>query len=145
MADTETEERLLPSLNRFFGCLAFSGDLKITDWMRSVLTKPFYVPATSPCRVTRMNAPGKLGFADWCTELDEDLDSRCLLLPSSLGGGISWSETKGWREATLYDEANALWQSERMDLLAGGMHFEQMRDALVLSFQDWADSTRSAE
>jgi hypothetical protein len=85
----------------------------------------------------------KTGFQDWCAELDDDLDSRCLLLPRDLGDGMTWSDAMGWREATLHDEANEAWQRERDQLLTEGIDLEHARDQLKISYLDWVDSPQN--
>jgi hypothetical protein len=143
MADAETEERLLSSLERFVGYLARMHEIEITDWMRSVLDETIYYHK----RRTAYQALSaedeqawKIGFLEWCTELEDDLDMRCLLIPKDLGDGASWSDNMGWREATLRDEANALWQRERDQLLAEGMGYDQIRDQLRIAYLDWVDT-----
>ncbi len=87
-----------------------------------------------------MNRHGKLVSLEWCTQLDDDLDSRCLLVPRDLGNGETWSDKMGWREATLRDECIARWQRERDHLLAEGMGYEQMRDRLQIAYLEWLDT-----
>jgi hypothetical protein len=143
MADAETESRLLSSLERFIGYLSQMQELTITDWMRSVLDETSYFNKRRSAYQSLSSEDEqawKIGFIEWCTELDDDLDVRCLLIPNDLGDGASWSDKMGWREATLRDEATALWQRERDQLLAEGMGYEQIRDQLRIAYLDWVDT-----
>lgn len=146
MADAETEERLLSSLERFMGYLARMREVEITDWMRSVLDEASYYHkrrAAYHLLSSEDEREWKLGFKEWCAELDDDLDSRCLLIPADLGDGLTWSDNMGWREATLRDEANAIWQRERDQLLIEGMSYDQIRDQLMIAYFAWADTPQA--
>lgn len=146
MADVETEDRLLSSLARFMGYLDRQGDVITTDWMRAVLDESAYYQkrrASFHALSAEDEREWKQGFQEWCAELEDDLDLRCLLLPRDLGNGVTWSDNMGWREATLRDEANLLWQRERDQLLTEGMGYEQIRDQLRISYLDWLEMPQS--
>ncbi len=51
-----------------------------------------------------------------------------------------WGELMGWREATLRDEANRLWQEEREALLREGLDYETARQRLIDSYHLWLDT-----
>jgi hypothetical protein len=79
-------------------------------------------------------------YRAWSVELEDDLDARCLLLPRDFGDNTGWGDVMGWREATLRDEANRLWQQERRELLQEGWDFESVRARLTDSFYLWLDT-----
>ncbi len=143
MADAETEERLPDSLRRFFAYLASTQGYDTPAWVNSALDeRAFYL--------ARRNAYGKLntryerkwqaGYRAWCAELEDHLDARGLWLPRELGEGMVWGELMGWREATLRDEANRLWQEEREALLREGLDYETARQRLIDSYHLWLDT-----
>ena len=43
----------------------------------------------------------------------------------------------GWREATLYEEANRVWQTERAELLFNGLDYEAARERLTETYLGW--------
>ena len=65
---------------------------------------------------------------------------RCLWLPSEMGDGLAWSERMGWREATLREEANRIWQLEREELLMDGLDYDSVRERLGESYLIWLDT-----
>ena len=144
MAESETEDRLLSSLTRFFNYLTVEHELILTDWMRAVLDDTSYY-ASRRAGFHGLSSEDerawKIGFVNWCSELDEDLDTRCLLLPRHLGDGVEWSDTgMGWREATLRFEANEQWQKDREELISQGAGYEDARRELTIAYLDWTDA-----
>ena len=83
------------------------------------------------------------GFREWCLELEDDLDTRCLWLPRDIGDGMVWSDVMRWREATLYAEANENWQRERVNLLRQGYDYETARIHLSDDYYSWLDTPQS--
>jgi len=143
LTDATTEERLLSSLQRFFNYLISQDVVAERDWVQGVLDDTtYYLARRSAYR--SLNADDerawKAGFENWCVELDEDLDTRCLLLPRQLGDGVLWSDAMGWREATLRYEANDRWQAERDVLISQGTGYEDIRGQLLIEFLEWVDT-----
>jgi hypothetical protein len=141
MADPETEERLLDSLYRFFHYLQHHTGAIVPGWVFSVLDdRAYYALRRSNYAELNSDDERQDGFRIWNGELVEDLDTRCLWLPGEIGEGMEWGASMGWREATLQDEANRLWQDERAELLADGLDFESVRERLAGSYLFWADT-----
>ena len=143
MADDETEEHLVSSLQRFFEYLRVRENYIVPEWLYSVLDdQPFFLSRRKAYHeldsIDERN--WEVGFRAWCEELEEDLDVRCLWLPRDLGEGYSWEEKRGWREATLYDEANQNWQEERAELLKSGLDYEAARSRLLTSYLLWTET-----
>jgi hypothetical protein len=142
-ADPETEERLPASLKRFFRYLRTEQTELSPSWLASVLDDHAYFQqrrrAYHDLDQVDEHAWEEL-FSDWCRELEDDLDVRCLWLPRDLGDGMEWAPVMGWREATLQDEANREWQRERERLLAEGFDSETARNYLEASYRIWLDT-----
>ena len=141
LADVETEERLPDSLLRFFSYLRAEHSYSVPDWVFSTLDdRAFYLKRRRDYIEldTEDERAWESGFRIWCTELEDDLDLRCLWLPKDLGMGISRADAMGWREATLMEESNNLWQSERQELLRSGLDYETVREQLTESNRIWA-------
>ena len=146
MADRETLERLPDSLTRFFQFLQSEYDLAMHDWVGATLDdRVFYLERLRALQVLagEDEEEWKAGFRAWCEDLEHDLDLRCLWLPHDMGEGMSWGEQMGWREATLRDDANRLWQTERMQLLLDGLSFDAIRDRLAASYLIWMDTPQA--
>lgn len=146
MADDETENRLFESLQRFFGYLHKEHQELVAPWVAGTLDDVgFYM--NRRLAYASLNdvdeQTWEIGFKNWCDELEDDLDTRCLWLPRDLGNGVEWSEAMGWREATLYAEANALWQRERDNLLRGGLDYESVRIELLDNYYGWIETPQS--
>ena len=75
--------------------------------------------------------------------VEEDLDARCLWPPRDLGQGLAWEEIAGWREATLREEGNRLWQEERAQLLRDGLDYETARPRLLDAYLSWVDTPQA--
>ena len=143
IADRETQERLPDSLERFFMYLADEHGQPTPEWANATLDdRAFYLKRLQTLQTLagEDEAEWKTGFREWCAELEEDLDLRCLWLPDDMGEGMRWGDTMGWREATLRFDANELWQAERAELLADGLSFEIMKDKMVASYLIWLDT-----
>lgn len=143
MADDETENRLFESLQRFFGYLHKEHQELVAPWVAGTLDDDgFYINRRQAySSLNNVDEQSwEIGFRTWCTELEDDLDTRCLWLPRDLGNGVEWSEAMGWREATLFGEANALWQRERDNLLRDGLDFESVRTELLANYYGWLDT-----
>ena len=143
MADVETEERLPDSLHRFFNYLAFAHTFTIQDWILSVLDdRTYYLKRRRDYAELDLvdEQIWEEGFRSWCEELEDDLDLRCLWLPGDLGSGIARTDLMGWREATLQEEANQLWQSMRTTLLSQGLDYETVREQLTSAFHQWVSA-----
>lgn len=143
MADLETEERLLDSLNRFFGYLHAEHAFVVQDWVETTLDdKAFYTKRCLEYRAlnSKDEQEWEKGYRDWSMELEQDLDSRCLWMPRDLQNGFSFQDRMGWREATLCSEANQLWQEERSELLRQGLDYETIHERLRISLLEWLDT-----
>jgi hypothetical protein len=143
IADRETQERLPVSLLRFFQYLQVQYNMEIEDWILATLEDEIYYMQRLRAIQTLAGedeAEWKNGFRAWCEELEHDLDLRCLWLPDDLGEGMIWGDRTGWREATLRDEANRLWQKERGELLSDGLNFDAVRERLGASYLIWLDT-----
>ncbi len=143
IADRETQLRLPGSLLRFFQYLHAAFKMDHADWIAATLEdQQFFEQRLHDLQslAGEDEAVWKSGFRDWCEEIEQDLDMRCLWLPNDMGEGMEWGEQMGWREATLRDDANRLWQSEREALLTEGLSFDAMRDHLVVSNLFWLDT-----
>ncbi len=141
-ADVAIEERLPVSLGRFFHYLEAKYGYQVPIWVESALDdEEYYLKRRS----VYLGLDGEderrweEGFKEWCLELEEDLDTRCLWLPRDLGDGMLWSDTMGWREATLQEEANIGWQNKREEGLKDGMDFDVLRHVLLRWYNDWLD------
>src|SRR5262249_4829956 len=142
-ADVETEERLPDSLLRFFTYLRAEHGYSIQDWLFSTLDdRAFYLKRRRDYLEldSEDERAWEEGFRAWCTELEDDLDLRCLWLPRDLGIGIAHADVMGWREATLLEEANRLWQAEREELLRAGLDFDTVRERLMESTLHWTST-----
>ena len=143
IADRETQERLPDSLERFFQYLEAEHGMQTPEWLPAALDdRVFYLKRLQSLLVLagEDEAEWKTGFREWCVELEEDLDTRCLWLPDDMGEGMNWGDRMGWREATLRHDANVMWQKERADLLADGLTFEAMKEKMVASYLIWLDT-----
>jgi hypothetical protein len=143
IADRETQERLPDSLERFFQYLDHEHAVPTPEWVPATLDdRVFYLKRLQAIQALAAEDEGewKSGFREWCLELQEDLDLRCLWLPDDMGEGMHWADKMGWREATLRHDANDLWQSERAELMANGLSFEAMKDKMVASYLIWLDT-----
>ncbi len=143
VADDETAERLPDSLRRFDLYLRSEHALELPEWVVNVLDdRLLYLKRRT--EYANLNsedeAEWQTGYRQWSEELQEELDVRCLWLPRELGDGMFWSEAMGWREATLYTEANKLWQEERSRLLMDGMDYETVRSHLLDTYLFWIEN-----
>ena len=139
-AEEEIEERLPESLQRFFSFLRREHRELTPLWVDSVLDDTaFFARRRREYAIldSQDERAWEIGFRNWCAELEDDLDTRCLWLPREIGDGQEWSEVMGWREATLYQEANENWQREREQLLRDGLDFESARTELLDSYEAW--------
>jgi hypothetical protein len=143
IADTETEERLPDSLRRLGIYLRSEQALDLPEWVPSVLDDSILYRKRRE-QYAGLNpdeeAEWQQGYRAWCEELEDELDVRCLWLPRELGDGMFWAEAMGWREATLYQEANQLWQTERVSLLEDGMDYESVRSHLLDTYLFWIEN-----
>lgn len=145
-ADEEIELRLPSSLQRFFGYLEKANHELIADWLPAILADEgrFTKRRNDYQKLSSEDeAAWKIGFQEWCDELEEDLDVRCLWLPREMGEGLTWNLVMGWREATLQEEANRLWQRSREELLLQGLDFETIRAELMAEYLEWLDSPQA--
>ncbi len=143
IADAETEERLPDSLRRLSLYLQAEQAIRVPDWVRGVLDDGILYrkrreqyKALDP----EDEVEWQRGYRLWCEELEDELDVRCLWLPREMGDGMFWGATMGWREATLYQEANELWQTERATLLLDGMDYEAVRSQLLDTYLYWIEN-----
>jgi len=143
IADRETQNRLPESLLRFFEYLRADYGLTLPEWIYATLEESDDYRE----RLARFTALSdedegewKIGFEEWCEDLENDLDSRCLWLPNDIGDGMTWAEQMGWREAALRTDANRLWQSMRSELLSSGLSVEAARERLVAANLIWLDT-----
>ena len=145
MADTETEERLPDSLRRYFEFLRSEHAYFVPDWFYAVLDdSAFYMKRLHDFHAlpAEDEREWQMGFRAWSEELESDLDTRSLWLPVELGEGLQWHDPMGWREATLRDEANKIWQEERSELLWQGMDYESVRERLFITYTDWLNEAQ---
>ena len=143
IADSETGERLPDSLRRFSLYLHFEQAIDLPEWVQSVLDDGILYRKRREQYAglnTEDEAEWLQGYRLWSEELEDELDVRCLWLPRELGDGMFWSEAMGWREATLYKEANELWQTERASLLSEGMDYESVRSHLLDTYLFWIEN-----
>jgi hypothetical protein len=142
-ADSETEERLTDSLFRFFTYLRSEHAFQVPDWVFNTLDdRAFYLKRRRDyAELDNVDERAwEEGFRDWCAELEEDLEIRCLWLPNDELLGIARADLMGWREATLHDEANDLWQSQRDHLLRSGQDYDTIREHLTEAYLQWANA-----
>lgn len=139
MADIETEERLPDSLRRYFEYLRSEHAYNVPDWLYAGLDdRAFYEKRLRDFRaLPEDDMQWKEGFQQWSEELEDDLDTRCLLMLREIGDGLQWQDPMGWREATLYEEANRVWQTERAELLFNGLDYEAARERLTETYLGW--------
>lgn len=145
-ADRETEERLPISLQNLYTYLEKNHGYSPAPWLWVVLED--HGAFLKRCReYAQLDSEDErawsVGFTIWCQELDDDLDARCLSLPKELSHNLTWADRMGWREATLWEAANNLWQEERDVLLAEGMGYDDVRERLVASFRSWVDTPQA--
>lgn len=142
-ADAETEERLPVSLRNFFAFLRMNYDFETPAYVEEILEDVTYYNKRRQ-DYDALDAQNERrweeGFREWCAELSDDLDLRCLSLPRELGDGLDWGDTRGWREATLWEEANNNWQNERAELMRDGIDYETVRANLMSSYLLWVDT-----
>jgi hypothetical protein len=142
-ADPETEERLPDSLTRFFGYLKTQHSELEPSWLQGVLDdRGYYLQRRHAYHELDQadEQEWEIGFQEWCRDLEDDLDTRCLWLPRDMGEGMEWSPVMGWREATLQAEANREWQTGRDRLLRQGLNYDVARDQLAASYYIWLDT-----
>ncbi len=145
-AEEEIEERLPESLQRFFGFLRREHRELTPEWVEAVLDDTaFYAKRRRDYALLDIEdeRAWETGFRAWCEELEDDLDTRCLWLPREIGDGLEWSEVMGWREATLFQEANGNWQRERERLLRNGLDYEAARTQLLDTYEAWMDTPQA--
>lgn len=143
IAETETEERLPDSLRRLALYLRAEQSVDLPEWVQSVLDDGIlYRKRREEYKALNADdeAEWQQGYRLWCEELEDELDVRCLWLPRELGDGMFWGDAMGWREATLYQEAIALWQQERATLLLDGMDYESLRSHLLDTYLFWIEN-----
>ncbi|MCW3094912.1 MAG: hypothetical protein JWL77_530 [Chthonomonadaceae bacterium] len=143
IADTETEERLPDSLRRLALYLRAEQEIDLPEWVQSVLDDGIlYRKRREQYKSLNPDdeAEWQQGYRLWCEELQDELDVRCLWLPRELGDGMFWGDAMGWREATLYQEANELWQKERATLLSEGLDYETVRSQLLDTYLFWIEN-----
>lgn len=146
IADTETEERMPDSLRRFALYLRAEQSIALPDWLQGVLDDGIlYRKRREQYKALNADeeAEWQQGYRLWCEELEDELDVRCLWLPRELGDGMFWGDAMGWREATLYKEANELWQTERAALLLDGMDYESVRSQLLDTYLYWIENEQA--
>ena len=146
IAGKETEERLLESISHLYQRLQLFAGFKQPDWMTATLEdQSFYLHRRSEYR--EMNGEDERQwqdqYRDWCEELENDLDARCLLMPRNLTESLKWGDKMGWREATLYEEANNNWQKERVALLMDGLDYDSIRFDLTSAYNLWLQTEQS--
>ena len=142
IADDNTQQRLLVSLSNLFHFLQSTHDVQVEPWLTTVLQDGEAYQSRLHTYITlsaQDEQKWQEGFAEWCRELDSDLEMRCLAIPADLGHGLYWRDEMGWREATLREEASRVWQAERMELLNLGADFEEALRQLQTSYYTWTD------
>lgn len=143
VADDATEERLPDSLRRFAMYLQAEHRIFLPEWASAVLDDGLlYRRRREQFKALDVEneAEWQHGYRQWQEEFEEELDTRCLLLPRELGDGMFWVDPMGWREATLYQEANELWQKERTTLLQEGLDYETVRSQLLDTYLYWIEN-----
>ncbi len=142
IADDNTKQRMLASLTNLFHFLQTRRGMAVQAWLTAIL-QDVETYHNRLHAYTTLSAEDEQkwqeGFAEWCRELDNDLEMRCLAIPADLGHGMYWRDEMGWREATLREEANRLWQEERLELLNQGADYEEILRQLQTSYYVWAD------
>ena len=146
IAGKETEEKLLDSLKHLYQFLYLKQGFMQPDWMSATLEdSAFYLDRRAAYR--EMNSEDEREwqdqYRDWCEELEQDLDARCLLMPRNLTESLRWGDKMGWREATLYEEANNNWQKGRVELLLDGLDYDAIRYDLTTAYESWLENPQS--
>ncbi|HEV2471095.1 MAG TPA: hypothetical protein VGS41_00405 [Chthonomonadales bacterium] len=142
-ADPATMERAPESLRRFYLYLYSSRGTVEPEWMIHTLSDSelYRSRLEQHAALERLDeAAWHEGFREWCAELESELDARCLWLPREISGGMDWGDRMGWKEATLYEEANRRWQDQRAILLEEGMDFESVREHLLNDYLVWTET-----
>jgi hypothetical protein len=143
MAEPETEQRLIESLARFFDFLHAEHAELVPAWLPAVLSDDAYYHSrwTAYHELSQTDEEAwEYGFRLWCEDLEDALDARALWLPRDLGNGEVWGNVMGLFEASLYEEANRNWQTQREEMLASGMETEGVRDRLTADYYAWLES-----
>lgn len=143
MADAETELRLPFSIHLFYQYLKAKQLQTPPDWLPSILED------TGDYQKRRQHyhllddtdeAAWEEGYREWCLDLEDDLDARCLWMPRDIAEGIQWGVQMGWRESTLFQEANRNWQQKREELMRSGGSFDVIREQLIVEYLQWLDT-----
>jgi hypothetical protein len=146
MADAETEKRLPDSLRRFYEYLRAERGYRVRDWVYAVLEdRSLYWQRWSAYKTlpAEKETEWLSGYREWCEDLENDMDARCLWMPKDMGEAMFWGDTMGWREAALRREANHLWQQNREELMALGLDFEEVRGRLADANYLWLDTPQA--
>ncbi len=139
----ETQERLLQSLGRFYSFLRSARNFDVPEWLSRVLDEEgAYLRRLHDYRALESEdeAGWQFGFCMWGEEFADDLESRVLWLPRTVGNGLEWGDQMGWREATLHEEATQSWQNRRVELLEEGLNYDAIRIILTQEYLDWLNS-----
>jgi hypothetical protein len=143
----EDSERYLPdSLRRYIEFLRVERDFEVEDWLYDVLdAREIYEERWKEYNKLQGGdqTDWLAGYRQWVGELEDDLDSRCLLLPREVGDDLTWAEEMGWREGTFRRRAQRLWIISRNLLIEQGYSVNEMRDPLMHSYLYWLDTPQS--
>lgn len=143
LGSLDTQERLLQSLSRFYSFLRTERKFAVPDWLSRVLDEEgAYLKRLHEYRAldAEDEAAWQRGFQAWSEDLADDLNDRVLSLPREIDEVLSWGDAMGWREATLWDEANQNWQQRRIELLENETNFDEIRRELTDEYQAWLNA-----
>ena len=69
--------------------------------------------------------------------MEDYLDARVLLMPRYIAASLPWGIEAGWKENTLFMEANRRWQVNRQKMLEQGKTLEEIRVDLIDMYEKW--------
>ncbi len=141
--DSAMHDVLLPALSSFVTWMKFEYEWLSPSWLGSLIAdETMYNRRLASYRLleTMSESDWTEAFDLWCNELNDYLDSRCMLIPSEIGNGITWGNTMGWREKALYDHCARRWQHEREVRLNAGAGYEEIRQSLLNSYTSWLET-----
>ncbi len=141
--DAAIQEALLPALSSFTSWMKYEYEWLAPSWLAPIVDdETLYNRRLANYRTLENLSESDWAdaFEAWCNELNDYLDSRCMLVPREIGNGIVWGGTMGWREKALYDHCARRWQHERESRLRAGAGYEEIRQTLLNSYTSWLET-----